>query len=255
MRLPLPGRFNVANALAAAGARWARASAWPTWPRALRSPCLPPGRFEMVKAGQPFNVVVDYAHTPDALERLMEAAREVTPGRVITVFGCGGDRDKGKRPLMGKLAAAHSDLTVVTSDNPRTEKAEAILDDIFAGIPKAARSHTLRVADRRQAIALGPAPGPARRQRAHRRQGPRGLPDRGQRQAAFDDREAGPGRAQAPGLAGRKAGALMLPFSPLRLAHGLRRRVLPRGAPALQRRRARTAAGLGSRRGLLRASR
>ena len=106
----------------------------------------------MVLAGQPFNVVVDYAHTPDALERLIQAAREVTPGRLITVFGCGGDRDKGKRPLMGALAAAQSDLAVVTSDNPRTERAEAILDDIFAGIPKAATRRCLRVADRHQAL-------------------------------------------------------------------------------------------------------
>jgi UDP-N-acetylmuramoyl-L-alanyl-D-glutamate--2,6-diaminopimelate ligase len=82
----------------------------------------------------------------------MQAAREVTPGRLITVFGCGGDRDKGKRPLMGSLAARKSDLAVVTSDNPRTESAESILDGIFAGIPLAAREHCLRVSDRQQAI-------------------------------------------------------------------------------------------------------
>jgi UDP-N-acetylmuramoyl-L-alanyl-D-glutamate--2,6-diaminopimelate ligase len=152
LKLPLPGRFNVANALAAAGCALAQGLSLSQIVAGLSEPQLPPGRFEMVKQGQPFNVAVDYAHTPDALERLIQASREVTPGRLITVFGCGGDRDKGKRPLMGALASAQSELAVVTSDNPRTEAAEAILDDIFAGIPKAARSHTLRVADRRQAI-------------------------------------------------------------------------------------------------------
>jgi UDP-N-acetylmuramoyl-L-alanyl-D-glutamate--2,6-diaminopimelate ligase len=152
MRLPLAGRFNVANALAAAGCALAQGLSLKLVAAGLSQPLLPPGRFEMLKQGQPFNVVVDYAHTPDALERLIQAAREVTPGRLITVFGCGGDRDKGKRPLMGAIAAAGSELTVVTSDNPRTEAPEAILDDIFAGIPKAGRGRCLRVLERRQAI-------------------------------------------------------------------------------------------------------
>ena len=152
LRMPLPGRFNVANALEAAGCALGQGLSLAQVAQGLAKPLLPPGRFELVRAGQPFNVVVDYAHTPDALERLIQAAREVTPGRIISVFGCGGDRDKGKRPLMGALAAKLSDLTVVSSDNPRTEDAERILADIFVGIPKAARKHTLRVADRRQAL-------------------------------------------------------------------------------------------------------
>jgi UDP-N-acetylmuramoyl-L-alanyl-D-glutamate--2,6-diaminopimelate ligase len=152
LRLPLPGRFNVANALAAAGCALGQGLGLAQVAKGLSLPLLPPGRFELLRQGQPFNVVVDYAHTPDALERLMQAAREVTPGRLITVFGCGGDRDKGKRPLMGSLAARKSDLAVVTSDNPRTESAESILDGIFAGIPLAAREHCLRVSDRQQAI-------------------------------------------------------------------------------------------------------
>jgi UDP-N-acetylmuramoyl-L-alanyl-D-glutamate--2,6-diaminopimelate ligase len=152
LRLPLPGRFNVANALAAAACALGQGLSLAQVAKGLGKPQLPPGRFELVRQGQPFNVVVDYAHTPDALERLMQAAREVTPGRLITVFGCGGDRDRGKRPLMGALAAAKSELAVVTSDNPRTESAERILDEVFAGIGQAARAHCLRVADRRQAI-------------------------------------------------------------------------------------------------------
>jgi UDP-N-acetylmuramoyl-L-alanyl-D-glutamate--2,6-diaminopimelate ligase len=152
LRLPLPGRFNVANALAAAGCALGQGLSLTQVAKGLGLPHLPPGRFELVRLGQPFNVVVDYAHTPDALERLMQAAREVTPGRLITVFGCGGDRDRGKRPLMGALAAAQSELAVLTSDNPRTESAEGILDEVFAGIPAAALGHCLRVVDRRQAI-------------------------------------------------------------------------------------------------------
>jgi len=152
VRFPLPGRFNVANALAAAGAALAQGRGLDAVAAGLEKPGLPPGRFEQVRAGQPFNVVVDYAHTPDALERLIRTARECTPGRVITVFGCGGDRDRGKRPQMGALSASLSDLSVATSDNPRTEKPAAILDDIFAGIPAAARGRVRRIVDRGAAI-------------------------------------------------------------------------------------------------------
>ena len=154
LRLPLPGRFNVANALAAAGAALGQGLSLADVAAGLEKPCLPPGRFEMVRAGQPFNVVVDYAHTPDALERLIEAAREVTPGRIITVFGCGGDRDKGKRPMMGRLAGRLSDFSVATSDNPRTESPRAILDEVMAGVPAGRRARVRRVEDRASAIAL-----------------------------------------------------------------------------------------------------
>jgi len=95
-------------------------------------------------------VVVDYAHTPDALERVLRAARELTPGRLICVFGCGGDRDREKRPLMGEIAAELSDLAIVTSDNPRSEEPRAIVDQILEGIGEAPVEVEL---DRRKAIA------------------------------------------------------------------------------------------------------
>jgi UDP-N-acetylmuramoyl-L-alanyl-D-glutamate--2,6-diaminopimelate ligase len=154
VRMPLPGRFNVANALAAAGAALGNGLSLAAVAGRLHRPLLPPGRFEMVRAGQPFNVAVDYAHTPDALERLIRAAREVTPGRIITVFGCGGDRDRGKRPLMGGLAATLSDRAVLTSDNPRSEDPAFILRQVRAGVPAWARPKTAELPDRRQAIRL-----------------------------------------------------------------------------------------------------
>jgi UDP-N-acetylmuramoyl-L-alanyl-D-glutamate--2,6-diaminopimelate ligase len=152
LRLPLPGRFNVANALAAAGAALAQGRGLDAVAAGLERPEVPPGRFELLRAGQPFNVVVDYAHTPDALERLIKAAREVTPGRIITVFGCGGDRDRGKRPIMGRLSATLSDVSVATSDNPRTEDPAAILAEVLAGVPAARRRAIRGVVDRRAAL-------------------------------------------------------------------------------------------------------
>jgi UDP-N-acetylmuramoyl-L-alanyl-D-glutamate--2,6-diaminopimelate ligase len=154
LRLPLPGRFNVANALAAAGAALGQGMGLARVAAGLEQPLLPPGRFELLRQGQPFNVAVDYAHTPDALERLIRAARDVTPGRVITVFGCGGDRDCGKRPMMGALAAVLSDRAVLTSDNPRSEDPAAILRQVRAGIPREAAGKALQQGDRRRAIRL-----------------------------------------------------------------------------------------------------
>ncbi len=92
-----------------------------------------PGRFESVDEGQPFTVIVDYAHKPDALENVLRAARELARGRVICVVGAGGDRDRGKRPLMGRLASELADVAIVTSDNPRSEEPQAIIDEIVAG--------------------------------------------------------------------------------------------------------------------------
>jgi UDP-N-acetylmuramoyl-L-alanyl-D-glutamate--2,6-diaminopimelate ligase len=152
--LPLPGRFNVSNALAAIAAGLGLGLELGGMLKALKQPMLPPGRFEIIKAAKGFQVVVDYAHTPDALERLLKTVKEITPGRVISVFGCGGDRDKGKRPLMGAISAKLADLTIITSDNPRSEDPDAIIDQIFSGIPSKAGEivTSLKQPDRLKAI-------------------------------------------------------------------------------------------------------
>jgi UDP-N-acetylmuramoyl-L-alanyl-D-glutamate--2,6-diaminopimelate ligase len=111
-----------------------------------------PGRFEPVEEGQPFAVLVDYAHTPDSLENVLRAARPLTEGRLLVVFGCGGDRDREKRPLMGEIAARLADVCVVTSDNPRSEDPEAIIAEILQGIPNGADPQV--EPDRRTAIEL-----------------------------------------------------------------------------------------------------
>jgi UDP-N-acetylmuramoyl-L-alanyl-D-glutamate--2,6-diaminopimelate ligase len=112
-----------------------------------------PGRFERVEEGQPFLVVVDYAHTDDALRNLITAARALGPKRIITLFGCGGDRDRTKRPLMGEAAATLSDFVVVTSDNPRTEDPVAIINDALVGVRRHDTAHAVEP-DRTKAIRL-----------------------------------------------------------------------------------------------------
>jgi UDP-N-acetylmuramoyl-L-alanyl-D-glutamate--2,6-diaminopimelate ligase len=148
--MPLLGDFNVDNALGAAGA--ALALGLPLAQVAERLTAAPqvPGRMERLVAA-PAVVLRDYAHTPDALERALLTLRPLTRGRLVVVFGCGGDRDKGKRPMMGRIAAELADLAVATSDNPRTENPDAILDDVEAGM--GAVPHRREV-DRRRAIAL-----------------------------------------------------------------------------------------------------
>ncbi len=147
-RLPLPGAFNVSNALAAAATAWALGLAPDAIARGLARAPQVPGRMERL-AAEGFTILRDYAHTPDALQVALGALRPITPGRLIVLFGAGGDRDRGKRPLMGRIAARDADLAVVTSDNPRTENPDRILDDIEAGME--GRSH-LRIVDRREAI-------------------------------------------------------------------------------------------------------
>jgi UDP-N-acetylmuramoyl-L-alanyl-D-glutamate--2,6-diaminopimelate ligase len=143
LSLPLPGRFNVANALAALAAAHALGAPLPALVAALERGVRVPGRFEPVDAGQDFAVLVDYAHTPDSLENVLRAARELAErggrdhGRVLCVFGAGGDRDRGKRPLMGEAAARLADVVLVTSDNPRSEDPEAIIAEIMLGIQRA----------------------------------------------------------------------------------------------------------------------
>jgi UDP-N-acetylmuramoyl-L-alanyl-D-glutamate--2,6-diaminopimelate ligase len=154
VRIPLPGDFNVANALAALSVAHALGLDLSAAAAALASAEQVPGRFESIDEGQPFAVVVDYAHTPDSLENVLEAARRVTEGRLISVFGCGGDRDRDKRPLMGRAGAELSDVAVVTSDNPRSEDPAAIIEQIEAGIDKAALADVVVEQDRRAAIAL-----------------------------------------------------------------------------------------------------
>ena len=131
--LKLRGRFNVENALGALFAARALGLDDGAIKRGLESVRGVPGRFESVDEGQPFTVVVDYAHKPDALEKVLRAARELAKGRVVCVLGAGGDRDRGKRPLMGKIASQLADLVIVTSDNPRSEDPLAIIDEIVAG--------------------------------------------------------------------------------------------------------------------------
>jgi UDP-N-acetylmuramoyl-L-alanyl-D-glutamate--2,6-diaminopimelate ligase len=113
----------------------------------------PPGRFEPVRAGQEFAVLVDYAHTPDGLENVLKSARPLTEGRLIVVFGCGGNRDRTKRPQMGRLALELADVAIVTSDNPRKEEPEAIIDEILTGMTGNGAA-IYREPDRRIAIAV-----------------------------------------------------------------------------------------------------
>jgi UDP-N-acetylmuramoyl-L-alanyl-D-glutamate--2,6-diaminopimelate ligase len=150
LRSPLPGRFNVSNVLGAVAMVRALGVGDDTIAAALPEAGRVPGRFEPVDEGQDFAVLVDYAHTPDSLENVLQAARPLTRGRLLCVFGCGGDRDRGKRPLMGAIAARLADHTIVTSDNPRTEEPGAIVAEILAGIEQ--RDATETIVDRHEAI-------------------------------------------------------------------------------------------------------
>ncbi|MFH1373510.1 MAG: UDP-N-acetylmuramoyl-L-alanyl-D-glutamate--2,6-diaminopimelate ligase [bacterium] len=145
----LPGRFNLLNAVAAAAAGLACGIDLDNVAAGLESAPVVPGRLETVRAGQPFAVYVDFAHTPDAIERVCQSVREITEGRLLLLFGCGGDRDRGKRPLMGRAATSGADLSVITSDNPRGEDPQAIIDDIKPGLQG---SDYQVVVDRREAI-------------------------------------------------------------------------------------------------------
>jgi UDP-N-acetylmuramoyl-L-alanyl-D-glutamate--2,6-diaminopimelate ligase len=151
----LIGRVNVYNILAAAGAGYARGCSAAAIAAGIDKLACVPGRFERVDCGQPFTVVVDYAHTDDALKNLTALARELVSakGRVLTVFGCGGDRDRNKRPLMGEAAGRGSDFVVLTSDNPRSEDPVAIINDAVVGLQKTGVKYSVE-ADRRKAIAL-----------------------------------------------------------------------------------------------------
>ena len=165
---PLVGRHNVYNILAAIGVGVSQGFSAETIGRGIAAMRAVPGRMEKVEEGQPFGVIVDYAHTEDSLAKLLEAVREVTQGRIITLFGCGGDRDRTKRPKMGSVVMKKSNIAIVTTDNPRTEDPLAIIEAIEAGMISAGarvasaaeaqrgvpgRTPYLVIADRAQAIA------------------------------------------------------------------------------------------------------
>jgi UDP-N-acetylmuramoyl-L-alanyl-D-glutamate--2,6-diaminopimelate ligase len=146
---PLRGRFNIYNVLGAFSVARALGVSAEAAARAIEHAGQVPGRFQTVDEGQAFAVLVDYAHTPDSLENVLEAARALTDGRVHVVFGCGGDRDRGKRPIMGEIATRLADRVIVTSDNPRSEDPEAIIAEILAGAGPDAEHNV----ERREAIA------------------------------------------------------------------------------------------------------
>ena len=155
---PLIGRVNVYNILAAAAAGYARGCRASAMAAGIQRLACVPGRFQRVECGQPFTVVVDYAHTDDALRNLTALAREFVSrsevkGRVLTVFGCGGDRDRAKRPLMGEAAGRGSDFVVLTSDNPRSEDPLVIINDALVGVQRSGVKYKIEP-DRRKAIAL-----------------------------------------------------------------------------------------------------
>ena len=149
----LRGIFNVYNSLAAIGVGFSMKMSPEVIKEGIENVSNVPGRFETIDCGQKFGVFVDYAHTPDGLEKLIMAAKEITKERVITVFGCGGDRDSGKRPLMGAVAGRLSDFTIVTSDNPRSEKPAEIIGKIEEGLLREIpTADYLTVIDRKEAI-------------------------------------------------------------------------------------------------------
>ena len=154
VRFRLPGHFNVENALAALGSAIALGVGVDVAVAGLAAADPVPGRMEPIDAGQSFGVLVDYAHTPDSLENVLRAARRLTDGDLICAFGCGGDRDPMKRPLMGRAGSELSNLAVVTSDNPRSEDPGAIIEQVLEGIAPDRRECTVVEPDRRAAIAL-----------------------------------------------------------------------------------------------------
>lgn len=150
LRVPLLGRFNASNVLTALGLGIALGLDLGQMVEAVADFPGVPGRMQQVDVGQPFTVLVDYAHTPDSVENVLSTARDVCPGRVIALLGCGGDRDRTKRPRMGRALEVGADVAVVTSDNPRTEQPEAIITEILAGLERPGKA--IVAPDRREAI-------------------------------------------------------------------------------------------------------
>jgi UDP-N-acetylmuramoyl-L-alanyl-D-glutamate--2,6-diaminopimelate ligase len=203
--LRLTGRFNVANALGAATAALALGLDPATIARGLAAAPPVPGRFEPVEAGQPFTVLVDYSHKPDALEQALRSARELVAagGRLAVVFGAGGDRDAAKRPLMGEVAARLADRVVITSDNPRSEDPLAIIAAIEAGVPPG--SSVVIEPDRRRAIEAAVAAAGAGDVVLIAGKGHETTQTAGDRTVPFDDRvEARAALAHAPAAKGNR---------------------------------------------------
>jgi UDP-N-acetylmuramoyl-L-alanyl-D-glutamate--2,6-diaminopimelate ligase len=151
LKTSLIGNFNVYNVLAAITTALLEGVPLSLISEYLAQAPQVAGRFELIDEGQPFPVIVDYAHTPDGLKNVLKTAKEITKGRLITVFGCGGDRDRGKRPIMGEISGRLSNFSFITSDNPRTEDPRAIIEEVEAGISPVT-SHYKIISDRRQAI-------------------------------------------------------------------------------------------------------
>ena len=153
LELKITGEFNVYNVMSTVGAMLAEGISKEIIVAVLDGFDGVPGRFQLVEAGQPYTVIVDYAHTPDGLENVLHTARSITHGKLWVVFGCGGDRDNKKRPIMGGLALELADKVVVTSDNPRTEDPERIIDEIFTALQNVPEGkEVFRLSDRREAI-------------------------------------------------------------------------------------------------------
>lgn len=152
VNIRLIGLFSVYNALAAIACAFGEGISPGIIKSALEKVQGVPGRFEQVPSKHDFTVIVDYAHTPDGLENILQIGRQITEKRMITVFGCGGDRDRSKRPLMGEIAARYSDFCVVTSDNPRSEEPADIINDIVPGLERVENSRYAVIIDRREAI-------------------------------------------------------------------------------------------------------
>ena len=153
IRISTPGRFTVQNGLAAIGCLQAVGLDMDQIAEGLAAAGGVRGRAEVVETGRPFSAMVDYAHTPESLKEILEAVRPFTEGRILLVFGCGGNRDRLKRPIMGGIASEGADLVYLTSDNPRFEEPEAILDEIEAGVDRK-KARVFREADRRKAVAM-----------------------------------------------------------------------------------------------------
>ncbi len=152
INMHLIGRFGIYNALAAIACGLAQGVDPKVIKKAIEKVQGVSGRFEQVPSRRDFTVIVDYAHTPDGLENILKTSRQIVENRLITVFGCGGDRDRTKRPLMGEIAAQYSDFCIVTSDNPRSEEPEDIIADIIPGLDRVENSRYAIIVDRREAI-------------------------------------------------------------------------------------------------------